>query len=193
VRHAGGGGEEEFAAFFGAQFAATCRYAAALTGDRAEGEEIAQQAFTRLYPRWARVRRDTAVAYLRKIVTRVFLDARRRSREYAVAEMPAQPVEADLGVVERAPLQAALLGLPPRQRAVLVLRFAYDLPVIEVAAALGCSPGTVKSHASRGLATLRGTYPALACAAEAAAAETGEDTGEDTGEETDEEAEGVAW
>lgn len=149
--------------FFAARFPAMCRYAYTLCGDRSQSEEIVQAAFVRVYPRWSNVRRETADAYLRTAVTRLFLDTRRRgrARERPVAELPVVAVDADTSVVERQPLQQALWGLPPRQRAAVVLRFAYDLPIEQVAKTLGCSQGTVKSHASRGLAALRGRYREL--------------------------------
>lgn len=150
----------EFAAFFEAQFAAACRYANALCGDRSEGEEIAQQAFVRVYARWPKVRAETADAYLRKTLTRLFLDTKRRgrAREVAVADLPELPTEPKQAVLERGLVRAALLRLPKKQRAVVLLRFVYDLPIEDVATALGCSHGTVKSQASRGLATLREAY-----------------------------------
>lgn len=75
-----------------------------------------------------------------------------------MAEPPEVAVEPDLTAIEREPLHRALLAVPPRQRAVLLLRFAHDLPIDEVALILGCSPGTVKSQASRGLDALREIY-----------------------------------
>ncbi len=61
-------------------------------------------------------------------------------------------------VTDRAALMAALAGLPPRQRACVVLRYFEDLDVRETAAALGCSEGTVKSQTSRALASLRSVF-----------------------------------
>ncbi|MDR7303222.1 SigE family RNA polymerase sigma factor [Haloactinomyces albus] len=153
-------GNGEFAEFFAAQFASACRYAYTLCGNHAESEEIAQQAFVRMYSHWRRVRRATAQAYLRKTVTRLFINTRRgrRGREHAMADVPERPVEQEHSELERQGLRAALLRVPPRQRAVLVLRFVYDLPIDEVAAALGCSPGTVKSQAAHGLGNLRKAY-----------------------------------
>lgn len=126
-----------------------------------EAEEIAQNAFVRMYVHWPKVRRETAEAYLRTVVTRLFLDSRRRGRwrEQAVAAPPESAVEADTsGADERPPLLAALQHVAPRQRAVLVLRFVHDLSVEQVAEALRCSTGTVKSQTARGLQTLREAY-----------------------------------
>ncbi|GAB3493573.1 SigE family RNA polymerase sigma factor [Amycolatopsis cihanbeyliensis] len=155
--------DREFAEFFEHRFDMACRYAYALCGNRAESEEIAQAAFVRIYPRWPKVRKATADAYLRTVVTRLFLDNRRRgrSRERVMAEPPEVAIAADLTEVERQPLHAALLDLPPRQRAVVLLRFGYDLSLEQVAKVLGCSVGTVKSQASRGLDALRERYQGL--------------------------------
>jgi RNA polymerase sigma-70 factor (sigma-E family) len=153
--------DDEFSLFFASRFDPARRTAHALCGDWVEAEEIAQHAFVRMYANWPKVRRETAEAYLRTVVTRVFLDSRRRGRrrEQTVAEPPESAVPADTsGADERAPLLAALQHVPPRQRAVLVLRYVHDLSVDQVAEALRCSTGTVKSQTARGLQTLREAY-----------------------------------
>ncbi|QFZ18233.1 SigE family RNA polymerase sigma factor [Saccharothrix syringae] len=153
--------DDEFAEFFTSRFDQARRTAHALCGNWGEAEEIAQNAFVRVYARWSRVRRETADAYLRTVVTRLFLDGRRRwrRREQVVAEPPDVAVPADTSATEeRPPLLAALQLVPPRQRAVIVLRYVHDLSVEQVAEVLGCSPGTVKSQAARGLKTLREAY-----------------------------------
>lgn len=152
--------DAEFAEFYTARFEATRRIAHAMCGNWSEAEEIAQTAFVKVYAHWPRVRTDTADAYLRTVLTRVFLDGRRRgrAREHPVAEPPDTREHRDPVVTERMALHAALLAVPPGQRAVLVLRYVADLPVEEVAAAMRCSVGNVKSQAARGLATLRAAY-----------------------------------
>ncbi|MGH3756537.1 sigma-70 family RNA polymerase sigma factor [Actinophytocola sp.] len=97
----------------------------------------------------------------RTVLTRLFLDARhrRRAKEYPVAVLPEQSVAPDHSSHERMAMQAALLAVPPGQRAVLVLRYVADLSVEQVAATLGCSTGNVKSQTVRGLAALREAYP----------------------------------
>ena len=107
---------------------------------------------------WRRVRRaDDPDAYLRRILVNT---SNRRFRRRRVAEQPGDPPEtavegpADL-VGERTALLAALRQLPPRQRAVVVLRYWEDLTDTQIGAALGCSPGTVRSQLSRALAKLR--------------------------------------
>ncbi len=141
------------------------RIAYALCGNWNEAEEIAQTAFVRMYAHWSRVRPETAQAYLRTVLTRTFLDSRRRgrAREQAVAEVPDSPVASgEAQVDERNALFAALHGVPEGQRAVLVLRFVQDMSIEQVAQTLRCSAGTVKSQTSRGLAALRVAYQDLA-------------------------------
>lgn len=155
------GRDDEFSEFFTARFDRARRTAYALCGDWGEAEEIAQQAFVRMYAHWRKVRREGADGYLHVVVTRVFLDSRRRSRkrERSVANPPERAVPADTSSAdERQPLLAALRRVPPRQRAVLVLRFLHDLSVEQVADTLKCSTGTVKSQTSRGLRALREAY-----------------------------------
>jgi RNA polymerase sigma-70 factor (sigma-E family) len=154
------GRDQEFAEFFSARFDGARRIAFAMCGSWTDAEEIAQNAFVRVYARWAKIRIETVDAYLRTVLTRVFLDSRRRGRakEHSVAELPERPVLPDHSSHERLAMQAALLAVPPGQRAVLVLRFVSDLSVDQVAETLGCSTGTVKSQTARGLTTLRGAY-----------------------------------
>ena len=151
----------DFAEFYSARFDAACRTAYALCGDWVEAEEIAQHSFVRLYSRWPAVTRGNPDAYLRTVITRLFLDDRRRGRgrENLVANCPERAVPTDLtGVDDRQPLLAALHTLPPRQRATLVLRIVHDLSIEQVAELLRCSTGTVKSQLSRGLRALREAY-----------------------------------
>lgn len=156
------GFDDDFADFYSARFDATRRTAYALCGDWLEAEELAQSGFVRLYAKWPRVAGGNAEGYLRTIVVRLFLDARRRGRakELLVAETPERPVPpGDLARVdEQQSLLAALQHVPPRQRATLVLRIVHDLPIEQVAQVLRCSAGTVKSQLSRGIQALRAAY-----------------------------------
>lgn len=134
------------------------RLAYTLCGDVHSASDLVQSTLVRLYERWPRVRGVEHVdAYVQKMLLRQFLMEQRRpwSRIRLSGHLPetAAPARTD---DERPILVAALRRLPPRQRAVLVLRFLYDLPIGEVAALLGCGEGTVKSQSSRGLATMRG-------------------------------------
>ncbi len=154
------GRDQEFAEFFSARFEGARRIAYAMCGSWGDAEEIAQTAFVKLYARWSKIRIETVDAYLRTIVTRVFLDTKRRgrAREQVVAELPDVIAPPEAGPAERLALRSALLAVPPGQRAVLVLRFVADLSVDQVAETLGCTAGTVKSQTARGLAALRAAY-----------------------------------
>jgi RNA polymerase sigma-70 factor (sigma-E family) len=157
---------DEFAEFFAARFGPARRIAYTLCGDWTEAEEIAQATFVKVYAHWGRLRPESADAYLRTALTRTFLDGHRRNaaRTRPMAEVPDSPdPAAPVGlraVDERDALQLALREVPPRQRAVLVLRFVHDQSVEQVAAALGCTTGTVKSQTARGLTALRTAYAA---------------------------------
>jgi RNA polymerase sigma-70 factor (sigma-E family) len=133
--------ETEFADFFAATWARLFRTALALTGDRGQAEDAVQSAFAKAYASWQRVRRtEHPEAYVRRMAVNEVLAVRR--------------AEDDL-VADRTDLWEALMSLPPRQRAVLVLRYYEDLSEQEIADVLGCSRGTVKSQASDALSTLR--------------------------------------
>jgi RNA polymerase sigma-70 factor (sigma-E family) len=152
--------DKEFAEFFSARFDKARRIAYAMCGDWVEAEELAQHGFVRLYSHWPRVMNTNPDAYLRTVLTRLFLDTRRRGRkrEQLVAEPPDQFVAPDHSADDRQTMIAALQHVPPKQRAVLVLRIIQDLSVEQVAETLRCSQGTVKSQTSRGLKALREAY-----------------------------------
>jgi RNA polymerase sigma-70 factor (sigma-E family) len=128
-----------------------------LTGSRAAGEDLLQGALERLMRSWGRVREDRE-RYLRRTMYHLAVDQwrlrRRRSEVALAAEPPGQSDAADAVALRQALIQALAL-LPPRQRAVLVLRYWEQLSEAEAADVLGCSVGTVKSTASRGLSRLR--------------------------------------
>jgi RNA polymerase sigma-70 factor (sigma-E family) len=113
----------------------------------------------KLYRNWARATQVANLdAYVQRILVRSWLDEKRRPwrREQATAELPEPPVVAtEPSVVGRAALLELLQELPPRRRAVVVLRLYCDLSVEETAEILGCTAGTVKSQTARGLDTLR--------------------------------------
>jgi RNA polymerase sigma-70 factor (sigma-E family) len=157
------GFDKDFADFYSARFAVAHRTAYALCGDWVEAEELAQAGFVRLYAKWPRVAGGNADGYLRTVITRLFLDTRRRgrAREHPVAEPPERsgPASSETARVdERQSLLAALMRVSPRQRATLVLRIVHDLSIEQVAEVLRCSQGTVKSQLARGMRTLREAY-----------------------------------
>lgn len=127
-------------------------------GDWHVAEDLVQTAFLKLFKVWDRARdMDELDAYTRQIVMRTFLDTRRRrwTAEVPSAELPERAVVGQPQVEDRLVMLAALETVPPRQRAVLVLRYWEDLSVEETARTLGVSPGTVKSQAADGLSRLR--------------------------------------
>src|SRR5579872_6848724 len=145
-----------------ARWPAMVRLAYGLTGDQGHAEDVAQAAFARAYASWPRVQRSgDPDAYVRRIVIN---ENRNRFRKRRVAErltdsalIDVEGTDATREYDERSALVAALQRLGPRQRAVIVLRYWLDLTEHETAAVLNCSVGTVKSQASRALATLRQT------------------------------------
>ncbi|MEV0901159.1 SigE family RNA polymerase sigma factor [Actinoplanes sp. NPDC049802] len=150
--------DEAFAEYFAARSSAMRATAFLLCGDWHRAEDLVQQTFTKLYLRWNRVQRHESLdPYVRKVLISTFIDEgrwgwwRRERTQEARIERAAVPEPSD----DRVTLLAALARVPARQRAVLVLRYWQDLSVEETAAALGCSAGTVKSQAARGLDTLR--------------------------------------
>ena len=137
------------------------RTAFLIVWDLPEAEDIVQETLLQVARRWPRVRRmEHPVAYARRIVVnRALRGAPRRARARGELTGEPAPERADGTALADAidtqdELMRALVALPPRQRTVLVLRYFLDLPEAEVAAALKCSLGTVKSTASRGLARL---------------------------------------
>lgn len=137
-----------------------------LTGDWHLAEDLVQTVLTKLYLSWKRVqRRDNLDAYVHKALVNVYIDHTRRPsrREHSTdtsADHLASRAETDYpsttsDPIVRNQLMSALADIPPMQRAVLVLRFWDDLSIAQVADALNCSVGNVKSQTSRGLERLR--------------------------------------
>ncbi|WP_020663961.1 SigE family RNA polymerase sigma factor [Amycolatopsis benzoatilytica] len=153
--------EQEFAEYFAARRDAVRRTAYLMCGDWHKADDLAQTAFVALHRRWKKIRdRGATDAYVRKTLVRAVIDESRRPwrRERQTEELP-EPVDDGPGLAERVAtredLLAALKEVPPKQRAVLVLRFFDGLDVGAAATALGCSEGNVKSQTARGLANLR--------------------------------------
>jgi RNA polymerase sigma-70 factor (sigma-E family) len=151
----------DFDQFVAAHVDDLVRTAYLIVWDESEAEDLVQECLLKVARRWPRVRRmEHPRAYARRILVNQALDgagrrARRRSELEPDASASAIAVDPLPGIDTRAELLQALGQLPARQRAVLVLRYFNDLTEAQVAEVLGCSPGTVKSSASRGLARLR--------------------------------------
>lgn len=155
----------DFETFAAARWPRLLRTAYLLTGDHHEAEDLVQVTLAKLYPAWPRVRGlDEPDAYVRRALVNNNL-SRFRKRRVVQLLTPRLPERAQEGgaarTEERSLLLEALGTLPPRQRAVVVLRYWEDLSEQQAAEVLGCSPGNVKSQASRGLRKLR-DHPALA-------------------------------
>lgn len=156
----------EFETFVAERADQLLRTAYLIVWDLAEAEDLVQESLMVIARRWPRVRvMDHPHAYARRVLLNLALDgtSRRQRRRQELAAEPSDVRADDAsareidGVDLRSELVQALGTLAPRQRAVLVLRFFEDLSEAQVAAALNCSVGTVKSTASRGLARLNAT------------------------------------
>jgi RNA polymerase sigma-70 factor (sigma-E family) len=153
--------DEPFAAYVRERGEHHLQVAVMLTGDWHAAEDLVQTSLVKLYRAWPKLRPGSDPdAYLRRIMVnthRSWWRARWR-RETPTREMP-ETVIADFadGQALGAQVRQALAALPHRQRAVLALRYCADLSEADVADLLGCSAGTVKTHAYRGLRGLRET------------------------------------
>ncbi|HWC79053.1 MAG TPA: SigE family RNA polymerase sigma factor [Pseudonocardiaceae bacterium] len=157
--------EARFREFATEQAAALRRCAFLFCGDWHLAEDLMQSALIKIYRAWTRIDRQEATAkYARKVLLRTWLDEKRRPwrRSEVRAEVLPDVRDSALGPDELAArlstrdlVHRALLALAPRQRAVLVLRYFDELSIAETAEAMGCSEGTVKSQAARGLDNLR--------------------------------------
>ena len=153
---------ESFEAFVAARSRHLLHAAHLLTGDRHRAEDLLQTALTRAYLRWDRI--DEPEGYVRRTMVNAHTDWWRRKpwREQATDAVPEVAVgDTTTAYDARDAVLAALATLSGRQRAVVVLRYYEGLSEAEIAAALGCSAGTVKSAASRAMAKLR-VHPGLA-------------------------------
>lgn len=157
--------EADFTAFVAERGHALLKTAYALTGSRHAAEDLVQTALAKAFARWRRIEGEPEF-YLRRMIYNDFVSTWRRARrrnEISVAELPERsgPVRLESDTALRMLLRDALLALPRRQRAVLILRYFEDLSVEETAAVLSCREGTVSSQASRALAKLRVSVPQL--------------------------------
>lgn len=148
--------ESDFAEYFTARAAALRRLAYALCGDWHTAEDLTQTAFVKLYRHWRRVEPESVDAYTRRILVNTYLSHRRDGRrETTTAQPPDAAAPPGPDVHDRVDLARALADLPPRQRAMVVLRHLEDLSIAEVADLIGIAEGTVKSQTARGVRALR--------------------------------------
>lgn len=151
--------EADFTDFVTHRAPALLRTAYLLCGDRGAAEDLLQDVLSRAYPKWRRIQ-DKPEPYVRAALVNAAAN-RWRTRSRRVHEVPLDhaPPKAGPGheqqVVEQDRVVAALRELPPKMRAAIVLRYFDDMSEAEIAKAMRCSTGTVKSQTSRGLARLR--------------------------------------
>jgi RNA polymerase sigma-70 factor (sigma-E family) len=151
--------EAAFHDFVAARSASLFRTALLVVGDHQLAQDLLQESLVKTYVAWPRLREvANAEAYARRVVVTTAISWRRRRsfHERPVEALPegAVPDRAD-EVAGRTDLWAQLHTLPPRQRAAVALRYCEDLSEAQTAELMGCSVGSVKRHASNGLATLR--------------------------------------
>ncbi|HYN66090.1 MAG TPA: sigma-70 family RNA polymerase sigma factor [Ornithinibacter sp.] len=149
---------DDFAAWAGHAATPLLRYAHALTGRGADAEDLTQETLVRVGLAWARLEPERdPMPYARRTLLNIFLNERRRAARWrSVAPRVAVPDQApEPGSPDAAESRALLALLPPRQRAVIAMRYLLDLDDATIATELGCGEAAVRSNASRGLATLR--------------------------------------
>ena len=149
--------DDDFAGRFDELYGVAYRAAYGILGNRAEAEDCSQEALARALVRWRRMH-DYAPAWVARVSVNLALDrtrsARRADRLAPLATKTASADRYDLAA-RRRDLAVAMSALPRRQREAVALRYLADLPEAETASAMGCTVGTVKSTAARGLDRLR--------------------------------------
>lgn len=159
---------EEYALARGAPLV---RFARLLTGDEHRAEDLVQEVLAKAYVQWRRVgASDRPDVYVRRMLVNAHHSwwRRRSNRELPVPEVWDSPVPGDVASrsAERAALWQLVTALPPRQRTVIVLRYYEDYDDATIAEVMDCSPGTVRTHAKRALATLQQKHLAALCSSE---------------------------
>jgi len=145
------------------------RFATALTCDPHLAQDVVQEVLVRVRHKWARIgplpARDQ---YVRRMIINEYLSWRRRKAARTVAathstldELGTPSADHATAVTERDAIRRQIARLPRKQRAALMLRYYCDRDDAEIAELLGCSAGTVRSHISRALSTLRATHQHL--------------------------------
>ncbi len=157
-----------FEEFVSARLGTLVRYATVVTWDPHLAEDITQNVLVKVSARWSRIARLSAPEmYVKRMVLNEFLSWRRRKAaqlvplDRALLDMLAAPAPDAIGPYdERDAMLRPIAALPPRQRAVIALRFYEDLSIEQIADLLGCRTVTVRTHLARALATLRVALPA---------------------------------
>lgn len=150
----------DFGEFVEASLPGLLRYGHALTGNPHDAADLVQSVLEKIGSRWTHVQRKTGdpIAYIRRSMANAHISRWRRTRkESLVADIPETRPSAPADPFEHEPLWQAVRALPPRQRAVIVLRYYEELSEAEIANSLGVSQGTIKSQASKAMTALRST------------------------------------
>ncbi|HVQ91656.1 MAG TPA: SigE family RNA polymerase sigma factor [Mycobacteriales bacterium] len=150
--------EAEFREFVTARLPILRKSAFLLCGDRYLADDLAATTILKLYRNWRQLQRsERPDAYLRRVLINTWLDELRRPwrREQPTAELPEPAAHLDPEQADRVTLLAMLAQLPPRRRAVIVLRYYEGHDIEETARILGVATGTVKAHTHHALAQLR--------------------------------------
>ncbi len=148
----------DFGDFVQATLPGLLRYGHALTGNPHDAADLVQTVLEKIGSRWTYVHEKTGdpLAYVRRSMANAHVSRWRRTRrENLVADLPDTSPHVPADPFEHEPLWRALRTLPPRQRAVMVLRYYEGLSEAEIAGVLGITQGTVKSQASKAIASLR--------------------------------------
>ncbi|WP_406300394.1 SigE family RNA polymerase sigma factor [Embleya sp. NBC_00888] len=154
------GDEADFVEFATSRQQSLYRLAFLLSGDQEGAQDLTQTALARLFRFWKRAARaEDLDAYARTVLLRAYFTEQKRARREREAHIPFEPPPAADMPDLRLTVAAALDQLPPRTRAVVVLRYWADLSVEDTAAVLGCSTGTVKTLSSRSRTRLRELLP----------------------------------
>jgi RNA polymerase sigma-70 factor (sigma-E family) len=151
--------ENEFDAFVASRGGALLRYAHVLAGNPDDAQDLLQSALVGTFRHWRKAAADPN-AYARRAILNAHLNAWRAATRPRRGLRTASPPDPAHGISERDAMWRALAALPPRQRAVLVLRYYEDLDEAAIARVLGVSTGTVKSQASKALSSLRRLHSA---------------------------------
>lgn len=151
--------DRDFAEFVGARWASLYRLAYLLAASPTGAEDLLQTTLEKAYVNWPRISgMEFPEAYVRRMLANTLVSSRRRAwiGEQPWEELPeAAGASAELPVLDRSLIWPLVCALPDRQRAVIVLRYYEDLSETQIADALGCAAGTVKSQSSAAIGALR--------------------------------------
>jgi RNA polymerase sigma-70 factor (sigma-E family) len=151
--------DDDFAEFVAARWGSLYRLAYLLAASPTGAEDLLQTTLEKAYVNWSRIgRMDHAEAYVRRMLATTLVSSRRRAwrGELPWGELPEEAGTSDeLPVLDRHLIWPLVCALPPRQRAVIVLRYYEDLTEAQIALVLGCAAGTVKSQSSAAIGALR--------------------------------------